>query len=127
MMENECQNLDVKIEIAQSGQNLPTESLNKQLQLCQQLQEVEKDIEKLKNEFDFINTSFITQVLHNPDNKAFIKNMYQDRLDEIQKDIREKVIFSICPCLWLTLCGFVSVIANEHVLQRKSIINSVYF
>ena len=93
MMENECRDLDVRIEIALSGQNLSIDSLNKQLQLSQQLQSVEETIEKLKNELDFINTCIIAQVLHNPDNEATIKNLYQDRLDEIQKDFREKVIF----------------------------------
>ena len=95
MMEAECAELDVKIELQLSGQNTTIDSLNKQLQLCQQLKNIETEIEKLNTELDFINTSIITQVIHNPDKEATIKNFYQERLDEIQKDIREKVQYNL--------------------------------
>ena len=40
---------------------------------------------------DFINSTFIAQVMHNPENEIQIKSMYQTRLDEIPWKIYENV------------------------------------
>ena len=40
---------------------------------------------------DFINSTTIAQVLHNPENEIQIKSMYWTRLDEIQRELHEKV------------------------------------
>ena len=68
-----------------------TDSINNQILLSRQLKKLEGEKEKLKNEMDFINSTTIAQLLHNPENEIQIKSMYCTCLDEIQKELHEKV------------------------------------
>ena len=63
--------------------NHTSDSINKQILHSQQLKKLEDEKEKLKNEMDFINSTTIVQVLHNPENEIQIKSMYRTCLDEI--------------------------------------------
>ena len=51
----------------------------------------------------FINSATIAQVLPNPENEIQIKSMYRTRLDEIQRELHEKVftIFHKIPLVYL--------------------------
>ena len=40
---------------------------------------------------DFINSATIVQVLQNPENEIQIKSMYPTHLDEVQRELHEKV------------------------------------
>ena len=52
---------------------------------------LEEDVEKLKTEIKFINSTIITQVLYKPGSKHFIKSMCRSQLDEIQKELYENI------------------------------------
>ena len=60
--------------------NHTSDSINKQILHSQQLKKLEDEKEKLKNEMDFINSTTIVQVLHNPENEIQIKSMYLDEI-----------------------------------------------
>ena len=62
----------------------------RQVELSQQLKVLE-DVEKLKTEIKFINSTIITQVLYKPGSKHFIKSMCRSQLDEIQKELYENI------------------------------------
>ena len=49
----------------------------------------------MRNKITFINSAIITQILHKPDSEHFIKSMYRSRLNEIQKELHEKVFGNI--------------------------------
>ena len=91
MMEAECFELDLNIFAKSDEGNHTSDSINKQILLSRQLKKLEDEKEKLKNEMDFINSATIAQVLHNPENEIEIKSMYRTRLDEIQRELHEKV------------------------------------
>ena len=91
MMEAECFELDLNIFAKSAEGNHTSDSINRQILLSRQLKKLEGEKEKLKNEMDFINSTTIAQVLHNPENEIQIKSMYRTRLDEIQRELHEKV------------------------------------
>ena len=91
MMEAECFELDLNIFAKSAEGNYTSDSINNQILLSWQLTKLEDEKEKLKNEMDFINSATIAQVLHNPENEIEIKSMYRTRLDEIQRELHEKV------------------------------------
>ena len=73
MMEAECFELDLNIFAKSDEGNHTSDSINKQILLSWQLKKLEDEKEKLKNEMDFI------------------ESMYRTRLDEIQRELHEKV------------------------------------
>ena len=103
MMEAECFELDLNIFAKSAEGNHTSDSINKQILLSRQLKNLEDEKEKLKNEMDLINSATIAQVLHNPENEIQIKSMYRTRLDEIQRELHEKVftIFYKIPLVYL--------------------------
>ena len=113
MMEGECFELDLKIFAQLSGQDFTSATTARQVQLSRELKELEEDEEKLKNEIIYINSAIITQVLHKPDSEHLIKSMYRSRLDEIQKELHEKVFVNILVKL------FVSEETNRTVTCSK--------
>ena len=92
MLEGECFELDLEILTQLYGEDFTSATTARQVQLSRELKQLEEDEEKLKNEIIFSNSTIITQVLHKPDSEHFIKSMYRSRLDEIQKELHEKVI-----------------------------------
>ena len=74
--------------------NHTSDSINKQILLFLQLKKLDdqkkKKKKKLKSEMDFINSTTIAQLLHNPENEIQIKSIYRTRLDEIQQELHEK-------------------------------------
>ena len=121
-MEAECFELDLNIFAKSAEGNHTSDSINKQILLSRQLKNLQDEKEKLKNEMDFINSATIAQVLHNPEDEIQIKSMYRTRLDEIQRELHEKVFYyffikyhwyiwkSLKQHLDLVLC----YISNEH-------------
>ena len=83
MMEAECFELNMNIFAKSAKGNHTSDSINKQILHSQQLKKLEDEKEKLKNEMEFINSTTIVQVLHNPENEIQIKSMYRTCLDEI--------------------------------------------
>ena len=83
MLEAECFELNMNIFAKSAEGNHTSYSINKQILHSQQLKKLEDEKEKLKNEMDFINSTTIVQVLHNPENEIQIKSMYRTCLDEI--------------------------------------------
>ena len=73
MMEAECFELDLNIFAKSDEGNHTSDSIKKQILLSRQLKKLEDEKEKLKNEMDFI------------------ESMYRTRLDEIQRELHEKV------------------------------------
>ena len=73
MMEAECFELDLNIFAKSDEGNHTSDSIKKQILLSRQMKKLEDEKEKLKNEMDFI------------------ESMYRTRLDEIQRELHEKV------------------------------------
>ena len=109
--------------------NHTSDSINKQILLSRQLKNLEDEKEKLKNEMDFINSATIAQVLHNPENEIQIKSMYRTRLDEIQRELHEKV-FTIFTkyhwYIWKSLKQHLDLvlyyISNEHSHKNMKVL-----
>ena len=76
MIEAECFELDLNIFAESAEGNHTSDSINNQILLFRQLKKLDDEKEKLKNEIDFINSTTIAQVLHNPENEIQIKSMY---------------------------------------------------
>ena len=102
MMEEECFELDLEIFAHLSGEDFTSATTARQFQLIRELKQLEEDEEKLKNEIIFINSAIITQVPHKPDSEHFVKPMYRSRLDEIQKELHEKVFVNISVKLFVS-------------------------
>ena len=80
MLKAECFELNMNIFAKSAEGNHTSDSISKQILHSQQLKKLEDEKEKLKNEMDFINSTTIVQVLHNPENEIQIKSMYLDEI-----------------------------------------------
>ena len=66
-------------------------SFKKYVDKCTDLADLDIRIGKISNEIRFINDAIQIQLLHNPDVDAMIKQMYANRLMELQTELTKKV------------------------------------
>ena len=96
MLEDECFQSDIRLalEIAKNNSN-ECASINntfkEYIDKCTDLADMDITIGKISDEIRFINDSIQMQLLHNPDAEAMIKQMYANRLLELQTELTKKV------------------------------------
>ena len=96
MLEDECFQSDIRLalEIAKNNSN-ECASINntfkEYIDKCTDLADMDITIGKISDEIRFISDSIQMQLLHNPDAEAMIKQMYANRLLELQTELTKKV------------------------------------
>ena len=55
------------------------------------LQKIQKEIQKLTDELLFLNNAIVTQIQLAPSNEEQIQSLYQNRINDLQVTLQEKV------------------------------------
>ena len=115
MLEDECSVLDIKIaeKLAEKEEGAGNENFQSFIELVEKMSRVETSIAKLNDEIQFLNDAIHVQILNNPENEMLLRNLYTNRLEELHKELQDKVF------LFKQLCfsdnqisGLKSVILN---------------
>ena len=115
MLEDECSDLDIKIaeKLAEKEEGAGNENFQSFIELVEQMSRVETSIAKLNEEIQFLNDTIHVQILNNPQKEMLLRNLYTIRLEELHKELQDKVF------LFKQLCfsdnqisGLKSVILN---------------
>ena len=85
-MEDDCRNLDLQI-ICEENLNTSNTYINS----CKMLQKIQKEIQKLTDELSFLNNAIVTQIQLAPSNEEQIQSLYQNRINDLQVTLQEKV------------------------------------
>ena len=93
MMEDECFQVDIKLatEMVKKQNNSANISYKEFVEKCQQYADLSDTIAKISDELRFLNDAIHIQVLNNPDNEVYIKEIYADRLQELETSLQIKV------------------------------------
>ena len=62
------------------------------IELLGKMSLVETSIAKLNDEIQFLNDAIHVQILNNPENEMLLRNLYTNRLEELHKELQDKVI-----------------------------------
>ena len=115
MLEDEWSVLDIKIaeKLAEKEEGAGNENFQSFIELVEKMSRVETSIAKLNDEIQFLNDAIHVQILNNPENEMLLRNLYTNRLEELHKELQDKVF------LFKQLCfsdnqisGLKSVILN---------------
>ena len=61
------------------------------IELLGKMSLVETSIAKLNDEIQFLNDAIHVQILNNPENEMLLRNLYTNRLEELHKELQDKV------------------------------------
>ena len=94
MLEDEWSVLDIKIaeKLAEKEEGAGNENFQSFIELVEKMSRVETSIAKLNDEIQFLNDAIHVQILNNPENEMLLRNLYTNRLEELQKELQDKVI-----------------------------------
>ena len=99
MLEDECSVLDIKIaeKLAEKEEGAGNENFQSFIELVEKMSRVETSIAKLNDEIQFLNDAIHVQILNNPENEMLLRNLYTNRLEELHKELQDKVfLFKQC-------------------------------
>ena len=93
MLEDKCSVLDIKTaeKFAEKEEGAGNENFQSFIELVEKMSRVETSIAKL-NEIQFLNDAIHVQILNNPENEMLLRNLYTNRLEELHKELQDKVI-----------------------------------
>ena len=93
MLEDECSVLDIKIaeKLAEKEEGAGNENFQSFIELVEKMSRVETSIAKLNDEIQFLNDAIHVQILNNPENEMLLRNLYTNRLEELHKELQDKV------------------------------------
>ena len=93
MLEDECSVLDIKIaeKLAEKAEGAGNENFQSFIELIEKMSHVETSIAKLNDEIQFLNDAIHVQILNNPENEMLLRNLYTNRLEELHKELQDKV------------------------------------
>ena len=93
MLEDECSVLDIKIaeKLAEKEEGTGNENFQSFIESVEKMSRVKTSIAKLSDEIRFLNDAIHVQILNNPDNEMLLRNLYTKRLEELHKDLQDKV------------------------------------
>ena len=93
MLAEKCSVLDLKIaeKLAEKEEDAGNENFQSFIELVQKMSSVETSIAKLNDEIQFLNDAIHAQILNNPGNEMLLRNLYTNRLEELQKRLQDKV------------------------------------
>ena len=94
MLDDECSVLDFKIaeKLAEKEEGAGNENFQSFIELVEKMSRVETSIAKLNDEIQFLNDAIHVQILNNPENEMLLRNLYTNRLEELHKELQDKVI-----------------------------------
>ena len=114
MLEDECSVLDIKIaeKLAEKEEGAGNENFQSFIELVEKMSRVKTSIAKL-NEIQFLNDAIHVQILNNPENEMLLRNLYTNRLEELRKELQDKVFLFKQFCFFDTpISRLKSVILN---------------
>ena len=93
MLEDECSVLDIEIaeKLAEKEEGAGNENFQSFIELVEKMSRVETSITKLNDEIQFLNDPIHDQILNNPENEMLLRNLYTNRLEELHKELQDKV------------------------------------
>ena len=92
MLEDQCSVLDIKIaELGKKEEGTGNENFQSFIESVEKMSRVETSIAKLSDEIRFLNDAIHVQILNNPDNEMLLRNLYTKRLEELHKELQDKV------------------------------------
>ena len=93
MLEDECSVLDIEIaeKLAEKEEGAGNENFQSFIELVEKMSRVETSIAKLNDEIQFLNDAIHVQILNNPENEMLLRNLYTNRLEELHKELQDKV------------------------------------
>ena len=93
MLEDECSVLDIKIaeKLAEKEEGAGNENFQSFIELVEKMSRVETSIAKLNDEIQFLNDAIHVQILNNPENERLLRNLYTNCLEELHKELQDKV------------------------------------
>ena len=93
MLEDECSVLDIKIagKLAEKEVGAGNGNFQNFIELVEKMSRVETSIAKLNDEIQFLNDAIHVQILNNPENEMLLRNLYTNRLEELHKELQDKV------------------------------------
>ena len=93
MLEDESSVLDIKIaeKLAEKEEGAGIENFQSFIESVKKMSRVETSIVKLSDEIRFLSDAIHVQILNNPDNEMFQRNLYTKRLEELHKKLQDKV------------------------------------
>ena len=93
MLEDECSVLDIKIaeKLAEKEEGAGNKYFQSFIESVEKMSRVETSIAKLNDEIQFLNDAIHIQILNNPENEMMLRNFYTNRLEELHKELKDKV------------------------------------
>ena len=93
ILEDESSVLDIKIaeKLAEKEEEAGNENFQSFIESAEKMSHVETSIAKLNNEAEFLNDAIHVQILNNPENEMLLRNLYTNRLEELHKELQDKV------------------------------------
>ena len=93
MLEDECSVLDIEIaeKLAEKEEGAGNENFQSFIELVEKMSRVETSIAKLNDEIQFLNDAIHVQILNNPENERLLRNLYTNCLEELHKELQDKV------------------------------------
>ena len=93
MREDECSVLDIKIaeKLAKKEEGAENKNFQSFIELVEKMSRVETSIAKLNDEIKFLDDAIHVQILNNPKNEMFLRNLYTNRLEGLHEELQDKV------------------------------------
>ena len=93
ILEDECSVLDLKIaeKLAEKEEGAGNEKFQRFIESVEKMSRVETMIAKLNDGIKFLNDAIQFQILNNPENEILLRNLYTNRLEELLKELQDKV------------------------------------
>ena len=93
ILEDECSVLDVKFaeKLAEKEGGTGNKNFQSFIESVEKMSRVETSIVKLSDEIEFLNDAIHVQILNNPHNEILLRNFYTKRLEELHKELQDKV------------------------------------
>ena len=113
MLEDECSVLDIKIaeKLAKKEQGAGNKKFQSFIESVDKMSRLKRSIAKLNDEIQFLNYAIHVRTLNNPENEMMLRNFYTNRLEELHKELQDKVF------LFKQFC-----FSNNQISGLKSVI-----
>ena len=94
MLEDKCSVLDIKIaeKLTEKEKGAGNQNFEGFIESVEKMSRVETSITRLNDEIQFLNDAIHVQILNNPENEMLLRNLYTNRLEELHKELQDKVI-----------------------------------
>ena len=93
MLEDECSVLDIKVteKLREKEEGAGNDNFQSFIESVEKMSCVETSVAKLNDEIQFLNDAIHVQVLNDPENEMLLINLYTNHLEELHKELQDKV------------------------------------